>query len=265
MRSRRPLWTVAVLAVLACVLAPTGATAKQPPTPARVARAQRALLGSILRGATGAQVASARLGRSPGTYRVPGTWIYLTVRARDQLRGVHAFWQGLLVAGLFRDLSARRGLPRVVGKTMTLTLPGGRRDDGGTTPLDPAGLHKVLQTPVGTIEQLLRQGAFNADVTVQSITFVRLRGTLAPQLVVVTRDPARFVESRSRKLFQLLAGVDGDGVVGRVEGTYLEVRDKAGKPVLASAYAVRVSEGLGWADPALAPFTARVPSEGRRR
>src|SRR5204863_7825228 len=73
---------------------------------------QQTLLRQILRGVPRAQIKDVTLTAPPEDFEpADATWIAFDVVASGPAENVRGFWQALVVAGLFRDESASRGLP----------------------------------------------------------------------------------------------------------------------------------------------------------
>lgn len=207
--------------------------------------AQEDLLRAIVREVPGPMIKSVAVGAPPAGFDFSGAWLSITVEARDGAASVRAQWQALVVAGLFRDLSASRGLPAVTGKTITAVDPAGAILDGpATTPLDSPPLD-VPSTTTAALATAASRGAARAGLAVASIRVARPVGQPVIELTVEADDPALFTRSRNAALHSLLREL-----YGRAEGTYVEVVDRGGNAVLLSAFATRLGEGVGWTQPA---------------
>jgi hypothetical protein len=213
---------------------------------------QQALLREILRGIPRSQIKDVALTSPPEEFEpANAAWIAFDVVASDQAETVRGFWQALLIAGLFRDESASRGLPFVAGKTITVRGPDGSVRDEGQSLIDQPTSHAVLSTPEAQVSKLIASGAASARVAVARVSFGHPLGRVGVEAMVTTAEPTRFVRDRQLRLGELLAGfLKPNQPVA--DGVYVEVRDRAGKLVTTSAYSVRTGEGVGFTDPSFA-------------
>ena len=158
------------------------------------------------------------------------------------------FWQALLIAGTFRDTSASRGLPLVSGKTITVFDPDGNVLDGGVSAIAQPTEHRIETLTQEQVREIVQRSTTQAGVTAEALAFARLLRRLGVEMVVRTDDPAGFFRNRPLKLSELLGELVGHERP-TVEGTYVEVRDRGGRFVTASAYTVRTGEGVGYSSP----------------
>jgi hypothetical protein len=178
------------------------------------------------------------------------TWLEITVRAQEKEgpERVEAYWEGLLAAGAIRDESYVRGLPNVQGKTMTIDYPDGTSEDGAATIISQPLKHDLAPSSAEGTEAAIRDAAKRAQVASDPVTFLEPSGPAAMVTVVSEGDsPLRDGEEFLNELF-------GSVVTEKnplVEGIFVEVRDRDGQPVRASAYSVRTGEGVGWIRPDL--------------
>ncbi|HEX6699621.1 MAG TPA: hypothetical protein VF101_02730 [Gaiellaceae bacterium] len=216
---------------------------------------QQALLREILRGIPRSQIKEVALTTPPEDFEpADAAWIAFEVAASDQAETVRGFWQALVVAGLFRDESASRGLPFVAGKTITVRAPDGSVLDEGQSLIDQPTSHAVPSTPEAQVSKLIANGSASARVAVARVSFGHPLGQVGVEATVTTAEPSAFVGERQLRLGQLLAGcLKPDQAVA--EGFYIEVRDRSGKLVTTSAYSVRTGEGVGFTDPSYASST----------
>ncbi|HEX6699441.1 MAG TPA: hypothetical protein VF101_01800 [Gaiellaceae bacterium] len=178
---------------------------------------QRALVEQILGRMAGNVLTRVEL--VPTTGDSGGVSLQTDFSGGDQLRGD---WESNLLAGAFRDLSAERGLPPVVG------LGPGSGPSGTRSVGDAAALQAKLRSTVAA-----------AGATVEEVSIYSPQG-LAP--VVVMRAPrgqaAAFLEHR---LPTVLAALGNPWLT--YDGTFVEVVDQNGSFLWAAATAQRVSEG----------------------
>lgn len=132
----------------------------------------------------------------------------------------------------------------MLGRSITVHLPGGRTDDAGEVVIGQPTAHEIVDADVGSLEDEIRANAAEAGSTMTSVEFdFPLRA--APVINVRVDDPAAFARDRADRLGAVSAGlISGTG--GKVEGVFIEVDSVGGDVVTVSAYSVRTGEGLGW-------------------
>ena len=212
---------------------------------------QQALLREILRGIPRSHIKEVALVAPPEDFEPQdATWISFDVSAADPVANVRGFWQALLVAGLFRDESAKRGLPFVSGKTITVHAPDGTVRDEGSSLIDQPLEHAIQPVSEGQLTNAARAGAGRAGVVLSQVAFAHPLGRLGVEMQVRTSNSAEFIRDRPKKLGQMISALI-DPNQPQAEGTFVEVRDENGKFVSVSAYSVRTGEGLGYTDSSL--------------
>ncbi|MDQ3823307.1 MAG: hypothetical protein M3321_08710 [Actinomycetota bacterium] len=212
---------------------------------------QEALLRDVLRGIPRSQLRTVAIVNPPEEFEpADATWLEFGVAADDSVENVRGFWQALLVAGIFRDESAKRGLPFVAGKTITVVAQDGTVRDEAASVIDQPLTHEIEAVSDARMHDLVRAGAARAGVLGPEVAFTRPFGRTGVEIVVRTPDAPGFIRSRGQKLVELLGSLV-NRETPRAEGAYLEVRDVAGRFVTVSAYSVRTGEGVGYSDPAL--------------
>ena len=91
---------------------------------------------------------------------------------------------------------------------------------------------------------LVREGARAAGVQLQSYSVGRPLGRVMPEISVKTEEPEKFVADLSWRLPAIAGVLNGGGSEpARSEGAYVEVRERSGRLVVASAYSVRTGHG----------------------
>jgi hypothetical protein len=155
-----------------------------------------------------------------------GVGLDFTSTTGDPLR---ADWEEMLVAGAFRDGSARNGLTRVVG------LPPASPITGDAS---PAAAERLVAD--------LRQAASVSGATVDELSVYRPEA-LAPVVVLRVGDPAAFLERRLPGVLAALGDRWRD-----YDGTFVEVVDADGRFVWAAGTNPRVSHGSVGVRPDLA-------------
>jgi hypothetical protein len=214
---------------------------------------QQALLREIVRGVPRSHIEDVTFVAPPEDFGPrDATWVSFDVSASDPVANARGFWQALLVVGLFRDESAKHGLPLVLGKTIVVHAADGTVRDEGSSLIDQPLEHPIQSTPEAQLRTAVRAAAGRAGVVLGQLTFARPLGRLGVEMLVKTSNPAEFVRDRPMKLGQLVGALTRPEQP-RTEGVYLEVRDESEKLVTVSAYSVRTGEGLGYTDSSLLP------------
>jgi hypothetical protein len=212
------------------------------PTPA-----QAALLAEIVVGLGADSAITAVAVGPPGQdYResaalqVMGT-TWLTIRVRSDSfvcpARCSARWEASLLAGAYRDLASARGLPGLLGYSAVFEFADGRTQKesgviGAPTShvVDPGGPDSIAADVREQLETAsARVGPLEAEIAFEK----PLR--YAPRLVVRAADPDKAV-----------AYFSGTAIFGNVEGSYLEVQDAAGKPLMVLTGSTRVRQAGRW-------------------
>jgi hypothetical protein len=89
---------------------------------------ERALLRRVVERSGVTAVVAAHLGGPSRGFHQPGLWLRLTlaVRSPDKAQALPSLWQGELVEGAYRAVSARAGLPGLAGVVYERRLPAGK-------------------------------------------------------------------------------------------------------------------------------------------
>ena len=213
-----------------------------PPTSVHTAikggtRAQRTLLGRIVRSMGATEIAELRIApvsrdwhpSQRGDVELDATLAGDRPAARRDSRGQ---WQVWMVGGAFRDRSAEAHLPRV----LVLSVVG-----SGAQRLQPA---RRRPTSVNSDQLAAVRRQVARAVAASGARLARLElGTpdgIAIDLSIQTRRPASFLEKRYEALLVKLA-------IPRIDGRLVEVFGPDGHGVYVGAGSARLSSGLGGA------------------
>jgi hypothetical protein len=215
---------------------------------------QQELLRSILLGMGSSSIETIRIGTPPGCpkdcpdpEKPTAAWLEIVVRGpAEGPESVRAYWDGLLLAGAFRDLSVARGLPEVLGKTIFFLDGDSEAEPGPETIISQPVQHLLEPSTREEIEALIRDGAEHVGLEVESVAFVRPMEDVVS--VVARADDAESAIARHDLILQELAGKVAYGDLPAVEGIFVEILDGTGTPIAASAYSHQTGEGLGWTD-----------------
>jgi hypothetical protein len=207
---------------------------------------QDSLLQAILGGLTQSQIIAVRVVSPPiGFEPRDQTWLSFRVAASTPAESARGYWQALLVAGLFRDLSAQRGLPPVLGKDVTVVAPNGDEHDEESAVIDQPTSHSIGAPRVADVVAALKSRAAARGFAIRDAKVTTLFGRAAFEIDVTAPDRAKFLEARLSNLHHLLGSLIAEGQP-QTEGTYVEVRDESGRLITVSAYSVRTGEGVGY-------------------
>ena len=155
--------------------------------------AQRALFDEILAGLLESRIASIRVDVPPPDYEPEDPiWLYIGVRVNEDTDYVRALWQASLVAGLFRDVSAERGLPLPGGKTLILVHPDGREEIFSESLIAQPRAHFVEAVATSRLDHELRSALRNENLSVRALRFTRPLGRPGIELSATTDDPRGF-------------------------------------------------------------------------
>jgi hypothetical protein len=217
---------------------------------------QRADVAVELAAKLGDDVSDATLAAPPDAFTgVSGVWLYLTVPTLDGPVGVQARWHALLVAGDY-NASVPPGVAPVVGfsivpasdpncatalSSLSCGAPGTRLSDLPSYDTSGWGVSDA------NLNATVAANLAASGLSLVSISFLRPDSFSVPVVVAKTANPGEFL-----RLHQTgLAAVFGDPV--DLEGAYLEVVDGNGNAAAVSALASRLSQGVSWIRPDLAP------------
>jgi hypothetical protein len=212
--------------------------------------AQRTLLKEITAGIDSSDVPAIDIGdpvegfgSDPSIGASGSTWLAFTIPFdRRDPNYVRAFWEDMIVVGAFRDRSYAIGLPDVLGFNV-----------GPSASLLPGpSSHDVLTDDPGQLTKLISDGVAHAGLKLVSISFAA-PAKLAPLVVASTDSPKQYVAENNSP------GTTVFGDLDRWEGTYLEVVDSSGAPILETAYSGRSLHGIGWTLPGLQGSGAGCP------
>jgi hypothetical protein len=230
---------VVLVAAAAIATAAPADSARRPPR-----TAQHALLQDILRGfpetrLTGRVGAPARdWGERRHRSFLQSTWLYFTLRPRDEVDHVRQFWQASVAEGLLAGISKSRGWRPVTGATFFVVLPDGTRrfESASVIGGSSGGIDHATEAEA---EQALRESAASVGATLAGVRFPRPLGRLAIEAVVVTEHPERFTDR-----YLLNVGRIAQPVARRAEGVFIEVRTPDGRWVAARGGSGRTSSGV---------------------
>ena len=215
-----------------------------------VRQKQMHLLKKILKGIPSSHIARVEIGDPPiGNGPKGRTWLYFDIAAPDDYQYVRGFWEGLIVTGLFMDVSQQQKLPRLWGRTFTIVRANGKRIYDGSSPIYRPFKGDTTRANGQRIVALLEQSASTVNAKLQSVTFARPLGRLAPEVVVVANDPSAFLADRDQNVWKIVRPINAGNGRPRAEGVYLDVRDANNQWVTLSAYSVRTGTGVGLTNP----------------
>lgn len=160
-------------------------------------------------------------------------WLAIAIPAGDSHQNQFAEWQAGVVAGAFRDLSQAQSLPPIAG----YTIP------DQSSIIVSAGA-SVLSSPPSVDEISSRLQSMGLQV--DSISALHPDSGVAYVVNATASDPASFVGK-----FGADAASQAFGDLSQYEGTFLEVDDQSGAPILITWQATRVQQGAGWITPSL--------------
>lgn len=211
---------------------------------------QQLLLANLRRGFAQPAFVKVRAGPPPRgarnpAWKAPSTWLFVGLPRRGVFEEARGHWQASILSGVFGYESQRRRLPRLRGLSDYIALPGGRQK--------PSSASSIVLRPgpkSKTTAELLRaraaQGAASANVELVRVRVNTPLGWPAPEVIVRTADPAKFVAQRSENIFRILNPVtqaDDRSILS--EGAFLRVVDQAGRLVDAAGFSVRTGKGVG--------------------
>jgi hypothetical protein len=198
--------------------------------------AQRKLLERVLEGIDSDLVPVVRIGGPPKDAGVSatqgsgnGAWLYFPFPARRGVASQLAWWETRLVAGAFRDQSASRGLPGVLGATQPYPRFGPSSESffGPTNPrVFPGNAERLTSLLVRHIRQM--------GLTPVTVKFAR-PGGLAPIVIARTQDEHARLGSWKPHGWPLTDS--------HYEGLFFEVVNAQGTPVYFYAHTTRVEGG----------------------
>ncbi len=167
------------------------------------------------------------------------SWLQFSIPTGRGPGTIKAQWMAFLVAGSFRDESAQStALPAVGG---AILRGYGAQLIGGSD-------HPPI-TVTAPIDQIIASRLTAIGLTSTSITDAKPELGVAPIVITQTSDPASFVAAHPEPWGEVF------GDLNTYEGTYLEVDDTTGSPVIVGAYASRAAHGVEWVRPGLRSFT----------
>lgn len=242
--------SVALFVGSGCGQARSGVTSKQvrhsgstSPSVTAPNQPSQDLIQSIIDGLGKPGFTAVNVGSPPGDTGLPQSdqWITINVPSLAQASDLLDQWKAQLLAGDYRQESPAYGLAD---------------DDGVSIVADdknPGGSTMVIDTPRGIaipdrsdaeINALIQAGASSLGLKVVSTDVLR-PFKAAPVVVLSTDDPVAFVKGAPsiETLFQ--------GSLSGFEGTFVEVLDSSGSPVLINTWATRTGEGSVWIRPDL--------------
>jgi hypothetical protein len=208
------------------------------------------LLTKILKEIPSTRIARVGIGDPPtGNGPMGRTWLYFDVAAADDYHYVRGFWEGLIVAGLFMDVSRQQKLPRLWGRTFTIVRPGGKRIYDGSSPMYRPFKGDTTRARARQIVALLQESTSTVNAKLLSVRFARPLGRLAPEAIVIANDPSAFLADRNNNVWKIVGPINAGNGRPRAEGVYLDVRDANNHWVTLSAYSVRTGTGAGLTNP----------------
>lgn len=147
-----------------------------------------------------------------------------------------ALWEEMLVAAVFHERSAARGLPRVVWVSSPQIRPGEHIVDRA-----PRGsVRWFTRAEAQPLAQRVRHAVAGSGAHLDELVLLQPHG-LAPLIRLRVNDPVRFMRERYQNL---LAALDDDRI--RYEGEFLEIVDGSGRPVWQTFGVTRIHWGHHW-------------------
>jgi hypothetical protein len=186
-------------------------------------------------------VTSIEISAPPADIVTDGTWLTAHIPSASGSDATYALWQVSLVAGALREALKANQLPDVTNVSII---------DGAGNYVGDTGIGNVVQGQSfsgSTATDQITEAAARAGLKVQSITFFNVLQP-APAVVLVTTDPKSAVEN-SHDLLN-----DITGATSTYEGSFVEILDGNGKPVLMSGRSQRTGNTVRWVRPDLDPF-----------
>jgi hypothetical protein len=208
-----------------------------------------ALLQELLASLDSARLVDADVGDAPGDFITTGSWLHITIDSDEGLEGARSYWDALLVAGAYRDAAEDASLPRLAGVTI-----GDARNPPTSAVVEGSNLPSMDSMLGRTLEEIDRAAASIGLARVAAeFPIVDFPGVA---LVYRTDDPEKFVLEHRYPAEELL------GDLTAYAGTFVEIVDPTGAPVLASGFVARTGQGVGWVDPRfnLAPRGSQIPN-----
>lgn len=205
---------------------------------------QHTLLAEIMSGLQRSQIAHVKLREPPEPFdQSPGSvWLSYEIRADSGLAYVRGFWQAQIVSGLFADISRELGLPRLYGHSFAMIRPGGERTEDGASVIVRPFEGPTEEASEASLRSLIAEYAGILGIPVPSVETAAPLGHLMVEVIWTVDDPAIFLKDELISISDVVAPINGWEGRPRAEGAYAEVRDSAGRAVMASAYAVKTGE-----------------------
>lgn len=224
-------------------------------------REQDLLVQEILAGMLDSRIVGVTVGAPPEDFEQRGnrSWLVFRVAVRDDADYIRAYWQGTIVAGLFRELSPARGLPRLYGLSFVKVWPDGRTEDAdaGIIDLEPQVSREL---PAASLDGRIRAAGEKFGASIKSIKMSAPLGKLAPTISIQVQNPRAFMNSDGK--YEIMRAVRGGGSdLPAAEGVLLEVRDAQNHLLTISGYSVRTGSGVGTVDRQYLPSGAWVADE----
>lgn len=207
------------------------------------------LLNQLRAGLAHSPIASITVGAPPAAFdQSPGSvWITYKINNDPNApeQALFGYWQGLVLSGLFADLSNKRGLPPLYGHSFVLIAPDGTETPDSSSVIIPSP-STVSPGSEGLIRAALAHGAAAArgHAAVKDVTFDHPGGSLTPRVDVTVDDPKTFLADRAVNVYSIVSQVN-DPKGPLAEGVFVVVRDPAGRLVTASGYSNRTRQGGG--------------------
>jgi hypothetical protein len=205
------------------------------PTRVRItgaSEAQRRELRWVLAGMGESRVTSVHV----DTTRAPMKGAGLGLDARGGKEDRRAAWEQMLLAAVFRDRSAERGLPRVVWVSSPQMLGG-----ASIAYRPPLRVRLFGRADGRRVAARIRRAASLSGASLDQLILLQPNG-LAPVIRLRVRDPVRFLRERYERF---LAALDEDRI--HYEGEFFELVDREGRPIWRTYGVARIHWGGHWA------------------
>lgn len=174
--------------------------------------------------------------------------VRLAVRSFASQDVIRAWWEAHVLVGALADTYVASGLPRLTELDATLVRPDGANErlGGGLGNVAPSQRFETIGRQLRDAVQANARGAGITGVRLTTVRGIDEALVIAGTVADPGRDVARLREAGSSALTRLL-----DRPPGRLEGVYLEVQDRNGRPVYVEATASRAGAAIAWGDRSL--------------
>lgn len=205
--------------------------------------AQRYYLARLLDQIPRSQILSARL-RERGRVGIgkPGTvTVVFRINAPDAFRSAQGIWQGALIAGVLRDMSAQRHWRPIGGREYWLVLPGGREKYDSASAVEAPTEAAPEGTSAEEARRLIQSAASAAGIRLSRLDVWSLERGIAVEVTAATDRPDRASMLFSR-LFKTVRGTER--TPPKIEAAFLVVEDVRGRKVAAFGGTTRISASV---------------------